>query len=67
MTYEIFKNKIRDTLRSSGEPLTWTEIRTLSQLPQAVPNNQWVRRMEEDIGLQRERDAHGIVHWSLKI
>jgi predicted Zn-ribbon and HTH transcriptional regulator len=67
MTYEIFKNKIRDTLRSSGEPLTWTEIRTLSQLPQTVPNNQWVRRMEEDIGLQRERDAHGIVHWSLKI
>src|SRR5262245_47232527 len=33
MTYEIFKTKIHDTLRSSGEPLTWTEIRTLSQLP----------------------------------
>ena len=65
MTYEDFKAKIEATLREAGSPLTWTEIRTTAKLPQMFPNNQWVHRMEQDIGLQRKRDAHGIIHWSL--
>jgi len=40
-------------------------VRTTAGLPQAFPNNKWVRRMESDIGLKRERDAHGIIHWSI--
>ena len=66
MSYDMFKEKIRATLRSSTQPLTWTEIRTVAKLSQAVPNNQWVHRLEEDIGLQRNRDTHGIIYWSLK-
>ena len=66
MTYDVFKGKIQETLRTSAQPLTWTEIRTMAKLPQAVPNNQWVRRLEDDIGLQRNRDTHGIISWSLK-
>jgi hypothetical protein len=45
--------------------MTWTEIRTEATLPQKFPNNQWVHRMEQDIGLIRERDQHGIIQWRL--
>ena len=64
LTYEDFRDKIRQTLQDAG-PLTWTEIRTKSNLPQKFPNNQWVHRMENDIGLERKKDAHGIIHWQL--
>jgi DNA-directed RNA polymerase subunit RPC12/RpoP len=65
LTYEDFRDKIRQTLQETG-PLTWTEIRTKANLPQKFPNNQWVHRMQKDIGLERNRDAHGIIHWQLK-
>jgi hypothetical protein len=64
MTYESFRNEIKKTLAKSG-PLTWTEIRTQAKLPQMFPNNKWVRRMEGDMGLKRNRDAHGIIKWGL--
>jgi DNA-directed RNA polymerase subunit RPC12/RpoP len=64
LTYEEFRDKIRDTLKKSG-PLTWTEIRTNAKLPQAFPNNKWVHRMEGDISLRRNKDSHGIIKWSL--
>jgi hypothetical protein len=64
MTYEDFRAKVEAALRASG-PTTWTELRTAAKLPQAFPNNQWVRRLEKDIGLTRKRDNHGIITWSL--
>ena len=65
LTYENFRDRIEKVLREAGKELTWTEIRTVAQLPQKFPNNQWVHRMEQDIGLKREKDAHGIIHWKL--
>lgn len=64
MTYENFRTKIRTVLRK-GVPLTWTEIRTEASLPQLFPNNQWVHRLEKDIGLNRQRDTNGIIKWHL--
>jgi hypothetical protein len=66
MTYEAFRDKIAGVLREAGLPLTWTEVRTRANLPQAFPNNQWVHRMETDIGLVRRRESDGIIHWLLK-
>jgi hypothetical protein len=65
LTYEVFSNKIALTLKASGGPLTWTEIRTKAGLPQKFPNNEWVRRLERDIGLSRTKDAHGIIIWDI--
>ena len=65
MAYEEFRDKIKATLKKADISLTWTEIRTVASLPQARPNNQWVRRMERDIGLKRERDKNGVIHWGL--
>jgi hypothetical protein len=65
MTYDDFKMKVAETLRASSNPLTWTEIRTTAALPQMFPNNQWVHRMERDIGLIRKRESDGTIHWHL--
>ncbi|MCX6543523.1 MAG: hypothetical protein NTV05_03815 [Acidobacteria bacterium] len=66
VSYEDFQAAIRKTLQDAEAPLTWTEIRTAAKLPQLFPNNQWVRRLERDIGLERQRDDHGIIHWRIK-
>jgi hypothetical protein len=65
LTYDDFSAKISDTLRTEGGPLTWTEIRTRAGLPQKFPNNEWVRRLERDIGLTRVKDSHGIINWAI--
>ena len=65
MAYDDFKEKIAAELRRVGSPMTWTEIRTGARLPQLFPNNQWVRRLEKDIGLHRQRDSNGVIEWQL--
>ena len=64
-TYEEFRDKIQETLKVAGKPITWTEIRTSAGLPQKFPNNQWVRQLESDIKLERKRDEHGIILWGV--
>lgn len=64
-SYEDFRDKTVATLKSSSQPLTWTDIRTRGGLPQMFPNNGWVHRMEKDVGLRRQRDRHGVIHWQL--
>ena len=59
MPYEDFRDRVAKSLRDAGKPLTWTEIRTASGLHQAFPNNQWVHRLEADIGLHRQRGTGG--------
>ncbi len=65
MPYEEFKEKVRAALTEADEPLTWTEVRTAAGLPQKFPNNQWVRRLEKDIRMKRDRDKGGMIHWQL--
>ncbi len=64
-SYEDFRDKIVATLRAANAPMTWTDIRTRAALPQMFPNNNWVHRMEKDVGLHRQRDQHGVIHWQL--
>lgn len=64
MPYEEFRDKVAAAL-SDGTQHTWTEVRTAAGFPQLFPNNQWVRRMENDIGLHRHRGADGIIHWQI--
>ena len=66
MPYEDFRDRIVRTLKEAGRPLTWTEARTIAGLHQAFPNNQWVHRLEKDVGLHRQRESGGVIHWQLK-
>ena len=63
--YEKFKIQIEAVLKAEPGGLTWTEIKQRLNLPQKVPNNRWVRQMEKDIGLTRER-IKGKIRWRLK-
>jgi len=63
--YEQFRDTISAILRKSADGLTWTEIRTQASLVQKFPNNVWVHRMENEIGLRRDRGADGILRWHL--
>ncbi len=64
MSYEEFRSRVEETLRAAGEPLEWKEIRKRAALPQKFPNNRWVRRLEQDLGLIREKTTRGI-RWRL--
>lgn len=56
MTYDEFKDIIREELEKEPKGLTWTQIKQRRpELYQRVPNNLWVRLMERDIGLIREK------------
>jgi hypothetical protein len=67
LSYEDFRDKIKTALVAAGaNGATWTEVRTAAKLPQAFPNNQWVHRLEQEIGLERQKDSHGIIHWRLR-
>ena len=63
--YEKFRDPIERILKEANEPLTWTEIKETAGFQQKVPNNKWVKWMEEDIGLVRERTKDGRTLWRL--
>jgi len=52
-------------LEEASEPLTWSEIKETAGFQQKVPNNKWVKWMEEDIGLVRKRTKDGKTLWRL--
>jgi len=63
--YEKFRDPIERILRQAKKPLTWTEIKEKAGFEQKVPNNKWVKWMEEDIGLVRERTKDRKILWRL--
>jgi bifunctional DNA-binding transcriptional regulator/antitoxin component of YhaV-PrlF toxin-antitoxin module len=63
MSYEEFREKVRQTLQYSDKGMTWTQIRSQLKLDQVVPNNKWVRQMEKDIGLVRVKGSNGVIVW----
>ena len=63
--YEKFRDPIKRILEEASEPMTWSEIKENVGFQQKVPNNKWVKWMEEDIGLVRERTKDGKTLWRL--
>lgn len=66
MTYEEFRDRIEELLKNEEKGLSWTEIKAKLGFPQKVPNNLWVRMMERDIGLIREKVGTKTI-WRVKI
>lgn len=66
MTYEEFRQIIKEELEKTPEGLSWGQIRERRpELYQRWPANQWVRKLEEDIGLLREKMRDTVI-WKLK-
>lgn len=53
--YEEFKKSIKNILERHPAGLTWSQIRDKLNLPQKYPNNKWVKKLEQEIGLRRIR------------
>jgi hypothetical protein len=64
--YEKFKNAVQRVLKRAKQPLTWAEIKEEAGFEQKVPNNKWVKWMEGDIGLVREKTREGKTVWRLR-
>lgn len=65
MSYDEFKEKIEEVLKIESEGLTWTGIKEKAKLQQKVPNNMWVKMMESEIGLVREKRERRTI-WRLR-
>ncbi|MEM3697459.1 MAG: hypothetical protein QXQ94_08195 [Candidatus Bathyarchaeia archaeon] len=66
MTYEDFKRIVKEELEKEQKGLTWIELkRRRPELYQNVPNNRWVRNLEKEIGLVREKGGAKTI-WRIK-
>jgi len=66
MTYEEFKKIIKEELEKEPKGISWTEIRKRRpEFYQKVPNNLWVRTLEREIGLAKEKVGTKTI-WKLK-
>jgi len=65
-SYNDFKEKIETLLNKNPDGLTWTDIKQIGRFSQKVPNNKWVKKLEEDIQLVRHRDRNRGIVWKLK-
>lgn len=63
--YEDFKNSVKNILERYPAGLIWAQIRDKLNYHQIAPNNKWVRKMEEDIGLKRIKKG-GETIWFLE-
>ncbi|MGI0141249.1 MAG: DUF488 family protein [Candidatus Micrarchaeales archaeon] len=52
-SYDEFKTKIAQLLNTKSQGFTWKEIKEKLKLEIKVPNNKWVRKLENEISLKR--------------
>lgn len=62
--YKIFRNKVKDALQREKYGLTWNQIREKGQIEYTRPCYTWIKELEEEIGLIRERKGK-YVYWKL--
>ena|SRR5579875_3039505 len=65
LTYEQFRDQVKQTLQFQDNGMTWSQIRERLALDQVVPNNKWVRQLEKDIGLERVKGKDNIILWRI--
>ena len=62
--YEEFREAVYQGLKGESEGLTWSQLREKQGMKQARPFHDWVRELEKDIGLIRQRKGTQII-WRL--
>lgn len=63
--YDDFRNSIKNILERHPAGLTWSQIRDKLNYSQKAPNNKWVRKLEQDIGLKRIKRGGDMI-WALE-
>jgi hypothetical protein len=62
--YISLKGFLEKELRLHKDGLTWDQLRDIGKIDQKRPYNQWVRKLEKEIGLIREKKK-GKTIWKL--
>lgn len=65
MRYTEFRDAIRAELKRRPEGLTWKALQTTLDLPYDRPCPNWTRRLEVEIGLQRQPGQGRAYVWKL--
>jgi hypothetical protein len=65
MRYVDFRDSIRDELRRNPDGLTWPQLRVRLSLPYQSPCQEWVHRLEEEIGLKRIKGSGRAFLWKV--
>jgi hypothetical protein len=63
MRYVEFRDAIASELRRVPAGLTWAELKRQLKLPYATPCPEWVKQMELEIGLSRQRSSGRALTW----
>ena len=61
--YVEFRDAIKNELRRVPAGLTWADLKKRLKLPYDIPCPEWVKQMEQEIGLSRERGSGRALTW----
>lgn len=65
MRYEEFRDAVRGHLMLNPQGATWKELRDALDLPYERPCPEWVKRLENDMGLDRKEKRGRALLWKL--
>lgn len=65
MRYTEFKTVIQKHLQRNRHGATWNELREKLSLPYDRPCPEWTRRLEEEIGLTRNKTSGRALIWQV--
>jgi hypothetical protein len=65
MRYVEFRDAIGKELRRVPSGLTWAALKSRLKLPYSTPCPEWLKQMEQDIGLSRERGSGRAFTWKI--
>ena len=66
MRYIDFKAQIQLALLEHPEGFTWKELKARLDLPYTTPCPEWVKQLEEEIGLVRRRKGGRAYIWRIR-
>jgi hypothetical protein len=67
MRYAEFRDAIKGELRRVPAGLTWAALKKRLKLPYDSPCPEWVKQMEQEIGLSRERGPGRAFTWRVSL
>lgn len=67
MHYTEFKAAIQQHLKRKREGATWVELQEALALPYERACPEWMRRLEEEIGLVRRKGAGRALVWEVPL
>jgi len=65
MRYVEFKSAIHKQLKARRQGATWVELRETLALPYDRPCPEWMKMLEQEIGLVRRKGAGRALVWGL--